>query len=74
MSKEDAARFVAELVGSVQGSILGLIERGKLPEEWDGHELRQLLADWFANQVGRHVMTGKRLRAYKNDVLTGNLD
>lgn len=44
-----------------------------MPGEWNGHELRQLLADAFAQAVDKRVMGGKRMKDYKNEVLVRNL-
>ena len=47
------------------------IKAGKTPADWDGHELRQLLADKFAEATSKLVP--HRIRAYKNVVLVNNL-
>lgn len=41
---------------------------GKMPENWDGFELRQYVADFFASEVVQ--MSRQRKREYRNDLLT----
>lgn len=69
--KKEKIRFVKELVGSVQQSIIALINEGKVPEEWDGHELRHLIADRFKSNTTKLAL--KRRREYNNTVLVENL-
>lgn len=45
----------------------------KMPETWDGHEIRQWLADEFAREVSSVMKPSRgnrRLRDYRNDVGT----
>jgi hypothetical protein len=56
----------------VRREIIKLIDNGKIPEEWNGHELRQLIADKF-NYEKTQVMKGNRLKDYKNTVYLNNL-
>ena len=75
MNKRDQKRFVRELMQTVRQSVFDNIDRGKIPEEWDGHELRQFLRDKFS-QSGSSIMQDKgnqRRRNYDNHVLTTNL-
>ena len=46
----------------------------KTPQEWDGIELRQWIADRFQGSVFHNILSGKRKRDYKNAVLVNNLD
>jgi hypothetical protein len=72
MDKPDKKIFVYELIGSVVDDVMTAIDEGKIPEEWDGHELRKFLADKFAGQVA-DAMKSTRLREYKNTVIVNNL-
>jgi len=63
--------FIGELIGTVSQKAFDAVK--DMPEEWDGHELRQLLADYFRHQVLERVMTGRRLKDYQNDMLVRNL-
>lgn len=71
--KEQQKAFVRELTDSISQSIIRSIEVGKIPEDWDGIELRQLMADKFKEAACSHLMNGKRGRDYRNHVLIINL-
>lgn len=73
MTYSEQGIFVEELSKNVTDEILMLIGKGRIPDNWDGIELRQLLADRFAACVLSHTLVGKRKRAYKNDCLIRNL-
>jgi hypothetical protein len=64
-------KFIKDLCNNVRDSILKNVER--MPADWDGQELRELIADVFGGERGR-LMTGKRKRDYRNEVLVNNLD
>ena len=66
MTKKEKREFINNLVGSVKKSILEKLSR--IPENWDGHELRQYIADKFAEQTTR-----VNKRDYQNDVMVNNL-
>ena len=65
MTKREKKRFVRDLTESVVQHFDNNVD--KMPDEWDGHELRQWLADQFIlNVMINRVMKGKRLREYRN--------
>ena len=68
LNRAEKEMFVDNLVGSVAAELRTLIIDGKVPDHWDGHELRQWLADAFAKEVCRDVMKTTRLRRYRIDV------
>jgi hypothetical protein len=45
MTRAEQKRFIRELIGSVQKTLLDNVS--KVPAEWDGHEIRQWIADKF---------------------------
>ena len=73
LEQADKRQFVIDLCDSIRDGILADIDAEKVPEEWDGHELRQLIADRFADRALFRKMTGWKLREYKNAVLCQNL-
>jgi hypothetical protein len=76
MTRAEQALFVANLTESVRDELLRKIGSGAIPETWDGHELRQLLADKFVYEVSALFREGKRsrrLREYRNTVIVNNL-
>jgi hypothetical protein len=79
MTKAEKLQFIADLTADVTALIISKID--KMPEEWDGGELRRYIADSFDAQVFEPFDTGsvwgfqrsKRLAAYRNECLTRNL-
>ena len=72
MTREEPAQFVSELADSLVREIVGRIDR--VPEGWDGHELRCLFAEKakaaaWGTEIRRHPH-GKRARDYRNEVIT----
>lgn len=61
MTKREKKRFVRDLIGTIQQSILE--EVNQMPEDWDGVELRRRIAD-RANEANwsNHHLRGSTLR------------
>ena len=75
LDKQEKRRFIEDLCASVQETAINAIV--KMPEEWDGIELRQYLADKFAdssllNHKNRKDLNRRR-REYRNEVIVRNL-
>ena len=77
-SKEAKIAFIEQLTTGVTMNIVANID--KIPEHWDGIELRRYIADKFEEstmvlQRGTVRSNGysKRLKAYHNDVIVNNL-
>lgn len=70
MTRAEQETFVRELSDSVINAICAKIGDG-IPAEWDGHELRRLIADKFEAETTK--LAPKRNREYKNAVLVNNL-
>jgi len=73
MTIPDKIQFVNELIESVRHDIIKKIERSNIPDEWDGIELRQYMADRFNDVVISGTMSRTRKREYNNSVLINNL-
>lgn len=78
MDSAQKIAFISELIENVQRDIIA--NAPKMPDEWDGHELRRYIADKFeesAMTLGSKGPRGKdfakRFKAYQNEVLTRNL-
>jgi hypothetical protein len=69
MRKSQQVEFVQDFVDTIEERITGFIAKGKIPETWDGIELRQLILDEVKINVTMQ-MTGKRKKDYKNILLT----
>lgn len=70
MTKTEKKKFIKSLCDSIRDDLVKKVER--MPDEWDGHELRELIAD-LADRERTSSMTGKRKRDYRNEVLVRNL-
>lgn len=73
MTQAEKRRFIRELAANVVRSVIEAVP--KMPDEWDGHELRRFLADKFdesAMTIGRPGPYGRpyarRTREYRNAV------
>ena len=78
MDREEQKELVSALCNDVRDEIQFKITIGKIPENWDGIELRELVADKFAQDTyfGKrwsNTKRGTRYKDYKNTVLINNL-
>lgn len=71
MTRAEQRQFVHDLTKTVKDKILANIKAGKVPADWNGVELRHLLADNFRAET--RPMTPKDRRAYNNTVVVNNL-
>lgn len=60
MNHKDQKTFVRALCKSIAKDVIAKIESGKIPENWDGIELRQYVADGVAWHHGAHATTATR--------------
>lgn len=72
MNTNEKDAFVQSIIKDLQHEILKRIS--KMPEEWDGHEIRQFIADYYnENFIIGTALQGKRKKDYKNFCLVNNL-
>jgi hypothetical protein len=77
MTKAEKRKFIKDLTAAVARDAIAKIDR--MPEEWDGHELRRYLADQFDREVSALMnikgarANRSRFRAYRNTIATTNL-
>jgi hypothetical protein len=71
VTRKQQRAFVVELIDAVRRDILRQLPR--VPEDWDGHELRQLIADHFQKASFTLPRMRRRKLRYKSEVLTRNL-
>ncbi len=69
-TQEGKRKFIKDLCNSVRDSLLKKVP--ELPEDWDGHELRWLIAKVFEDQTSKLPLGRKR--AMLNEILVRNLD
>jgi len=67
MTKTEKQRFVRDLTRSLRDKVLSDIKSGRIPKDWNGIELRQLLADRF--KADTFEMSRRYKDKYNNDVL-----
>lgn len=60
MTRDEQKVFITSLMDSVKRSMFQGIDRGIVPEEWDGHELRQWLADKFEQSASMSTVMKNR--------------
>lgn len=63
--------FVRQLSQTITDRMVGDIEAGRIPEHWDGKQLRQLFADRAGEQTAK--MERRDRMEYNNTVLVENL-
>ena len=71
MNRAEKEQFIVELLKAMETRLLKRVKH--MPEEWDGVELRQLIADAAKNNAIPSLLKNKRLRDYRNTVLVENL-
>jgi hypothetical protein len=76
MTRSQQRRLLRTFVNQVRDHLLAQSDRW--PEDWDGHELRELAAqafDWERTPIMRHGLRAdrRRLRACSNEIITRQL-
>lgn len=73
MNFDERRQFLRNFCDNMRDS--AVMMAGKMPEEWDGHELRKYLADKFAWEVSERMRGGRstRVKNYVNECITRNL-
>ena len=73
MTRNEQIKFVRELSRNIVNDAVQHIKSGSVPDTWDGHELRALLADKFSESAAmsavRRAPRLGRARNYRNTVL-----
>jgi hypothetical protein len=70
-------RFVRSLSKEIADTICRSIDQGAIPQDWDGHELRALLASRHGESAAMSVIKqeprSRRAREFRNTVIVRNL-
>ena len=65
--------FLRELSANIGEELCTLVDDGKIPDAWDGHELRCLLAERFEQSGAMSVIRSnkrcKRAKDYRNQCI-----
>lgn len=70
MKLEEKRKFVKDLIGSVQASILMAVE--SMPEKWNGIELREYIAETFARHSDTAKWDKRRYAEYRNEIVVNS--
>ena len=70
MNKQHHKAMVKGILKSLEKTLLDKLK--DLPDEWDGIEIRQWIADTYANHFS-YKMDRKRMKNYRNTRLVNNL-
>ncbi len=77
MTEAQQKRFVRSLSKEIADTICRSIDQGAIPQEWDGHELRSLLASRHGESAVMSVIKkeprSRRAREFRNTVIIRNL-
>lgn len=71
MDKENQTRIVNEMCDGLKSHLLERMD--KVPEEWDGFELRQWIVDYAQANISYAKMQRARMKDYRNTLLVNNL-
>lgn len=66
MTKHEQTKLLEAILDHMKGHLMSKVEH--FPENWDGIEIREYVADKFKQEA--RPMQVKRLRRYRNDVMT----
>jgi hypothetical protein len=72
LTKREKTQFVKQLLKTLEDRMVEDIEKDRVPENWDGTELRWW-TKYRANAVVMGDTKGKRYKEYENTVLVNNL-
>lgn len=70
MTKAEQKIFVMDLTTAIQRDCCEAIDNGKVPESWDGHELRLLLAMRHAESAQMSSARNQRTKRGKDFINT----
>lgn len=71
LTKEEKIKFIEDILDTMRESLLKKVD--KMPEEWDGYEIRRLIADYAEEKIAYFEMNKPRLRAYDNTRIVRNI-
>lgn len=71
MTKPEQLEFIEDLLANIKAGIIRDLPR--VPDTWDGHELRMWVAERVDRGANMGTLKGRRLHEYTNTVLVENL-
>ncbi len=71
MTKAKKRQLIREVTKSLKEGLLAEVDR--IPDNWDGREIRHLVADYAKVNIARGLLTGERKKDYENECIIKNL-
>ena len=71
MNQQEKTQFILDITDNLRDALLEQVS--KMPDEWDGIELRQLVSDMVTAKFNYRPMDRVRKRKYNQVVLEKNL-
>jgi hypothetical protein len=71
MTKQEKINFINDLLEMAKNDIVKEVE--KMPDNWEGVELRQYILDYTNNHIAWTKMNENRYKKYLNDTIVYNL-
>lgn len=71
MNREEKIQFINDIMNNSKESILKKVD--KMPDNWDGRQLRQYILDYAECNITWIKMTSAEKRKYNNDVIVNGL-
>jgi hypothetical protein len=77
MKPSEQRKFIRELSKNIADALCDYVTQGKIPDTWDGHELRALLAERHRQSASMSLVVrdhkSKRAKDFENTVIVNNL-
>jgi|WetSurMetagenome_2_1015567.scaffolds.fasta_scaffold59843_2 hypothetical protein len=74
MTNDEKTKFITDILEATKESLLARVNR--MPDEWDGRELRQLIADDVSQNINNPTLkqySSKRYKEYRNTCIVDNI-
>jgi hypothetical protein len=76
MNRDQQEIFIKNLTSAIADELIEKIHSGSIPEQWDGIELREILAEKFSHETRSDLLfkpRGKRWKDYQNTIIVNNI-
>lgn len=69
MKRSQQLEITKALADIVKDTMVNAIKAGKIPESWDGFELRGWMREIVISQIDYRPLSGKRKKEFKNHLI-----
>ncbi len=76
MNRNEQEIFIRNLTSAIANELIEKIHSGSIPEQWDGAELREILAEKFTHETRSDLLSkprGRRWKDYQNTIIVNNI-